>query len=226
MQAGRQEGIWKRWRCKQRAGRAQLWRLRAGHARGAHRKHVTHVCDAGRVEAQRLVERRRALPSRKGEVWEERAAWRAEEAGAHRGGGRGASSVQAGYQLRRVVGRGARAQRTLSMLLKLVTLDVSKLSGWLNADAVCRGDREGVGRGGGMRGRGEASRAWEGIAVAQAACREGAKAAGGSLARGGTRGAHPKHAPHVRDAGRVEAQRLVERIRVLPSARGGMLRGR
>eukprot|EP00964_Phaeocystis_antarctica_P031103 scaffold17599_cov43-Phaeocystis_antarctica.AAC.2 len=33
--------------------------------RGAHEEHVAHVRDAGRVEAERLVERRRALPSRK-----------------------------------------------------------------------------------------------------------------------------------------------------------------
>ena len=31
-----------------------------------HVKHVLHVCDAGRVETQRLVERRRRLPSPKG----------------------------------------------------------------------------------------------------------------------------------------------------------------
>ena len=43
--------------------------------RGAHLEHVVHVLDAGRVEAQRLIELRRALPSRKegctirGEVW-------------------------------------------------------------------------------------------------------------------------------------------------------------
>ena len=40
----------------------------AGHARGAQRAHVehaTHVRDAGRVEAQRLVELFRVLPSRK-----------------------------------------------------------------------------------------------------------------------------------------------------------------
>eukprot|EP00964_Phaeocystis_antarctica_P069685 scaffold42367_cov61-Phaeocystis_antarctica.AAC.5 len=30
----------------------------------AHVEHVAHVCDAGRVESQRLVERRRVLPSR------------------------------------------------------------------------------------------------------------------------------------------------------------------
>eukprot|EP00964_Phaeocystis_antarctica_P065164 scaffold39268_cov62-Phaeocystis_antarctica.AAC.3 len=33
--------------------------------RGAHVEHVAHVRDAGCVEAQRLVERRRLLPSRK-----------------------------------------------------------------------------------------------------------------------------------------------------------------
>ena len=32
---------------------------------GTHLKHAGHVCDAGRVEAQRLVELVRALPSRK-----------------------------------------------------------------------------------------------------------------------------------------------------------------
>eukprot|EP00964_Phaeocystis_antarctica_P130688 scaffold94562_cov58-Phaeocystis_antarctica.AAC.5 len=32
--------------------------------RGAHKEHVVHSCDAGRVEGQRLVERLRSLPSR------------------------------------------------------------------------------------------------------------------------------------------------------------------
>eukprot|EP00964_Phaeocystis_antarctica_P061806 scaffold36956_cov62-Phaeocystis_antarctica.AAC.4 len=36
--------------------------------RGAHVKHSVHVCDAGRVEAQRLVERPRVLPSREGSI--------------------------------------------------------------------------------------------------------------------------------------------------------------
>ena len=36
------------------------------------------------------------------------------------------------------------------------------------------------------------------------------------------RGAHGEHAAHVRDAGRVEAQRLVERLRVLPSRKEGV----
>ena len=42
----------------------------------------------------------------------------------------------------------------------------------------------------------------------------------------GTRGAHPEHFAHVRDLGRVEAERLVERLRVLPSRKAGMRRGK
>ena len=38
----------------------------------------------------------------------------------------------------------------------------------------------------------------------------------------GTGGAHLKHLVHVRDAGRVEAQWLVKRLRVLPSRKVGM----
>ena len=37
---------------------------------------------------------------------------------------------------------------------------------------------------------------------------------------------HVKQVVHVSEAGGVEAQRLVERNRVLPSPKGGMLRGR
>ena len=49
------------WRCTQRARRN---RLGTGHGEraGAHVKHAAHVRDAGRVEAQRLVERRRVAP--------------------------------------------------------------------------------------------------------------------------------------------------------------------
>ena len=39
------------------------WESGAWHALGARLKHVLHVCDFGRVETQRLVERRRGLPS-------------------------------------------------------------------------------------------------------------------------------------------------------------------
>ena len=46
-------------------------------------------------------------------------------------------------------------ERTSNMCAMVVTLDVSKVSGWLNAAAPCRvWQGEGVERGGGMQGRG------------------------------------------------------------------------
>ena len=45
----------------------------------------------------------------------------------------------------------ARAQRTPNMLFMSATLDVSRLSGWLNADALCRVTRESISRRGDMR---------------------------------------------------------------------------
>ena len=43
-------------------GRARLKAWGPGHERGAHREHGAHGRDAGRVEAERLVERLRVLP--------------------------------------------------------------------------------------------------------------------------------------------------------------------
>ena len=62
------------------------------------------------------------------------------------------------------------------------------------------------------------------MAATQAACTgEGpTQSCGGQ----GTRGAHVEHLVHVRDLGRVEAKRLVERVRVLPSRKAGMRRGK
>jgi len=96
-----------------------------------------------------------------------------------------------------------------------VTLDVSKLSGWLNAVADCRVQREAWEEGdmqAGGRGRGL----------------ECASERVGSIQVEDWAGAEPhlKHSLHVCDAGRVETQRLVERRRRLPSPKGGMLRGR
>ena len=67
MLAGRRESVGRRWR-KQCARRTQLRGVCWQGTRGAHVKHVPHGRDAGDVEAQRLVERRRALPSRKGSM--------------------------------------------------------------------------------------------------------------------------------------------------------------
>ena len=41
----------------------------------------------------------------------------------------------------------ARAERTLNISAMSVTLDVSRLSGWLNADADCRVERGSIGGG-------------------------------------------------------------------------------
>ena len=58
-------------------------------------------------------------------------------------GGVGWSVAQAaGWpRLWRMVEGRARAERTANMLYMFVTLDVSRLSGWLNADARCRVER-------------------------------------------------------------------------------------
>jgi hypothetical protein len=103
--------------------------------RGAHLKHVPHGCDAGGVEAQRLVERRRILPSKKGRIRKRgdmRAGWRegVEKRWRRNQRAREAPIVEA-------AGR-ARAERTSNMFFMLLTLEVSRLSGWLNADAYCR----------------------------------------------------------------------------------------
>jgi hypothetical protein len=92
--------------------------------RGAHLKHVVHGRDAGRVPPQRLVERRRTLPSRKGSH---------KKSGDRRTGrweGVGPAAAQAACRQRTRLWRrlaGARAERTLNMSPMSVTLEVSQL---------------------------------------------------------------------------------------------------
>ena len=59
-------------------------------------------------------------------------------AGRREGVGRRSGASRAQARAWMSGGGGARAERTLNMLFMSVTLDVSKLSGWLNADADCR----------------------------------------------------------------------------------------
>ena len=77
--------------------------------------------------------------------------------------------------------RHARGGRTRNMPRIFVTLDVSKLSGWLNADAPCRVTRRHV-EGGTLGDRG--GRAWRVVAV-HAACTEGPSGDWGNMARAG-----------------------------------------
>jgi hypothetical protein len=124
-------------------GKGPTQGLGAKGTRGAHVEHGAHGRDAGGVEAQRLVEGRRLLPSRR--------------EGMRCRGERGASREAGGPGVVAAHKRHARG----------------------------KGPTQGL----------------------------GAK---------GTRGAHGEHVGHGRDAGGVEAQRLVEGRRGLPSRREGM----
>eukprot|EP00964_Phaeocystis_antarctica_P096342 scaffold62657_cov64-Phaeocystis_antarctica.AAC.2 len=97
-----------------------------------------------------------------------------------------------------------------------MTLDVSKLSGWLNADASCRESKGGhiYGARAGRVVCGSGGGRWM-AEKATARCKQHADKGMTADLGQGTRGAHPEHGVHVCDAGRVEAQRLVERRRVL-----------
>ena len=123
--------------CTGRKGPTQGWGGQG--TRGAHDcEHKAHIRDLGRVEVERLVERRRPLPSRKAgmQMREEVRAGRREGAGWRR-------------RKRHLHGEGptqgwgarARVERTRNMLFMFVTLDVSKVSGWLNAFAFYRVER-------------------------------------------------------------------------------------
>jgi hypothetical protein len=104
------------------------------------------------------------------------------------------------------------------MSLMVVTLEVSKLSGWLKADAACRVE----GRAGDAGGRGMEPGAGRACGVVAAHKRHALGCPDSRLGAKGARRAHAEHVAHVRDAEGVEAQRLVEGRRVLPSRREGM----
>ena len=94
-----------------------------------HLEHFVHVSDAARVEVQRLVERLRELPSRKGGI-------RCEEVAE----GRQPRMQRAREARLEFVGK-AWVECTSNISSMVVTLDVSKLSGWLNSSACCRVER-------------------------------------------------------------------------------------
>ena len=180
--------------------------------RRAHQKHAIRACDAGRVETQRLVERRRILLSQG--CFE---AGRGAGKEMREGRGVAVTQVVCIEKDRGDIGRrGTRSGRTANMAYMLVALDVSRLSGWLNADAPCQVERRaydaerGVGREAGRRGSAAAHE--------RHARREGPAVKGLWQGMGG---AHPEHAFHGLDAGRVEGQRLIERRRRLPSRKKG-----
>ena len=195
IRARRREGVGRRL-CMQHTDEDSAGHRGRG-TRGAHPKHIAHGCDTGRVKLSdwlntnapcRVEERTHKVGSMRAGIRE--GVW----------GGGGACSVQAKTQLG--IGRRARAERTWNMSLIFVTLDVSRLSGWLNADAPC-GIGAGcvviVGQEGSGVGRGETK-----------------SVRGGPGGVWGTPGAHPKHLVHVRDAGGFPARDVrIERTQVL-----------
>jgi hypothetical protein len=120
----------------------------------------------------------------------------------------------AGLKDQLVIGGRTRAEHTENMYPMFVTLDVSRLSDWLNVFADCRVEREAWEEGGMQAG----GRGGGGGGV------ECARKRVGSIQVEGWAGAapHVKHPAHARDFGRVETQRLVERRRILPSPKGGI----
>ena len=123
------------------------------------------------------------------------------------------------------LGAGHGEERTANMAFMAVTLEVSKFSGWLNADASCRVERRACGA---VRAAGWEAGGWRATAAASSV-QGRARLQIGGRARGG---AHVEHLAHGCDAGGVEAQRLVERRRGLPrverraygAGRGGEVR--
>ena len=97
------------------------------------------------------------------------------------------------------------------MWYMFVTLDVSRLSGWLNALAFYRAERRAYDAGGIRARRREG--------VGRRLCMQHTDEDSAGHRGRGTRGAHPKHIAHGCDTGRVETQRLVEHQRALPSGR-------
>ena len=133
------EGVgWRRPNRRARGGTDS--RLGGQGTRGVHFEHLAHGRDLGRVQAERLVELDRELPSRKAGIRCEKRYSPQEREGV--GGGGDASGMHRRARLK-AVGARSRAERTANMLFMVVTLDVSKLSGWLKAAAPCRVERRG-----------------------------------------------------------------------------------
>ena len=103
------------------------------------------------------------------------------------------------------LGAGHGEERTINMRAMLVTLEVSKLSGWSNAVARCRGSNGGQTVWEEVQSTGRLEVAGD---CGASGVQGRARLQIGSRARGG---AHSEHAVHAHDVGGVEAQRLVER---------------
>eukprot|EP00964_Phaeocystis_antarctica_P128448 scaffold92250_cov61-Phaeocystis_antarctica.AAC.1 len=136
------------------------------------------------------------------------------------GGRRRATAVQAAFRagLDCRLGAGHGEERTWNILVMSVTLEVSKLSGWLNADARCRDSN------GGMRVRGAWSAGGRRRATAvQAAFRAGLDC---RLGAGHGRGAHVEHVDHPDSSRGVPAGNVCVEILQVCEERAHVVHGR
>ena len=187
VQAGRREGSTADWG--------------QGTRGGAHVEHAEHGRDTGGVEAQGLVERIRVLPRIERRVYGVGRGAEAMEAGGAAGDG-GARSVQGRARLHvRGRARGGAHQEHVEHARDAGGVEGQRLverprvlPRVARRAYTVRGEGAGQQLGFNVQGRGSAAD-W------------------GQGTRGG---AHIEHEVHARDAGGVEAQRLVERPRVLP----------
>ena len=182
-------------------------------AGGAHFEHVAHVSDAGRVEAQRLVEDRRALPSRERRVYDRYTMWGVCEATCGPGGRRVAEGMGRRRRKRHAgrcptkgwgPGTGGAHKEHLPHLCD---------AGRVKAERLVK--RRHV-----LPSRKESIRCW-------VRCEPGGVRAWGVLGgangmRGHGQMTNLKHLAHVCDAGRIEVQRLVEGRRALSSWKAGI----
>jgi hypothetical protein len=138
VRAGRREGLgW--WRhTSGMHGNGLTQGLGAKGTREAHDEHAVHGRDAGGVEAQRLVEGRRGLPRVEGRACDAGGRGASPEAGGPVGWWRHTRGIHGDGPTQGLGAKGTRGERTLNMLSMVVTLEVSKLSGWLKAVADCR----------------------------------------------------------------------------------------
>jgi hypothetical protein len=196
--------------------------LGAKGTRGAHAEHAAHVSDAGGVETQRLVEGRRFLPSRREGMRCGRE--RCEPGGvracvgcvvaAHKRHARGWPDVRPGGQGHARRAHGEHVAHVCD-------------AGGVKAQRLAEGRRALPSRREGMRCGGERCEPG-GVRACGVVAAHKRHARGWPDVRPGGQGhaqrAHREHVAHVCDAGGVEAQRLVEGRRVLPSRREGMRR--
>eukprot|EP00964_Phaeocystis_antarctica_P018609 scaffold10266_cov58-Phaeocystis_antarctica.AAC.4 len=182
-------------------GRAQTQGWGGQDTRGAHHEHALPVRDLGRVEAERLVERRRVRPGRREGVGGGDASGMNGEGPTQGWGGQGTRGAHPEHVAHgRDLGR-VKAERLVERRRPLPI-----------QAGVRRGRRYSPG----------GVRAWGGGDASRVHGEGPTQGCGGQ----GTRGAHVEHVVHVCDLGRVEAERLVERVRLLPSRKAGMRCGR